>query len=685
MAEIDLMNPEADVSPPARLWQHTGGVNPPLPQWIADIWIQRGRPSVTVGESFGPEGQALLWFVSNWYSTRVPYRFGLPTELLTWLNATEVDVTEQISSRPALHGAIPCSAFKPITRFMRSVWKQRGRVPMPDDADRYYDFLAEFAFAALPASCAPAALLSREIVELLNTPAADEELPLTVGMLLYIKRSWPDEFRKLRKHGRERLLALSFKSLEGLLAIGDPRLIPAAVSAFWSQRPLPGQDATAFEYVAVSSVYSRETEQIDGKTIRNSFNADAILTNPGALLLSGPPADLPAMAMPETKIEDRAIVIYRDHVTTAGLSKAGESMGSALPGTGLPVFDLHFSLSRERLNAEAQQNRSLWVNARRKLHILNLNPEYVAECLYCNLGLVGLRDYIVGQFAWELSSISKVHEPGIAMVDEIWTGSRFLTRLYEACTGKPVITMGQVISGEIVRPLKQEQFGFSEDTFLFLCSFDAGSVIERKNPLGTIIAFQEAFPSGNERVGLIIKTRKLEHIQTEKDKVHWANAMALVGQDSRIRVVERTMTDYELSALYSMCGCFVSLHRSEGFGFGPAEAMAQGRPVIVTNYSGVCDFCTPENAKLVDYKMVAARPDEYPFLDSDRHYEWADPDLKAASAYMRQLAEDRAHGDEMGREARATILRQYSVEAVRQRYLTRLEQLGYGLSADSGA
>jgi hypothetical protein len=312
-AETDLMNPEADVSPPARLWRHPDDVSPPLPQWIKDVWIQRGRPSVPAGESFGPDGQALLWFVANWYSTRVPYRFGLPTELLTWLNTTEVDVTRQISSRPGLRGEIPCTAFKPITRFMRSVWEQRGRAPMPDNADPYYDFLAEFAFAALPTSCAPAALLPREIVELLNAPAADEELPLTVGMLLYIKRSWPDEFRKLHRHPRERLLALSFKALEGLLAIGDPRLIPAPVSAFWSQRPLPGQDATAFEYVAVSALYDRKGDQIDGKTIRNSFNADAILTNPGALLLSGPPADLPAIAMPETRIEDRHLSRSRDY------------------------------------------------------------------------------------------------------------------------------------------------------------------------------------------------------------------------------------------------------------------------------------------------------------------------------------------------------------------------------------
>jgi glycosyltransferase involved in cell wall biosynthesis len=684
--ETDCMHTESDVSPSTRLWRRAECTNPPLPQWIEDLWVQRGRPLVKGSEAFAPEGRALLWFVGNWYSIRVPYRFGLPEELLEWLNATDLDLTAQVQRSPGLHGSQPCGRFKPLTRFMRSVWERGGRVPSLENVDGYYDFLAEFVFAALPASNAPAALLPREIVDLLNAPAANDDLPLTVGMLLYIKRTCPIEYRKLREHGRDRILALSFHAVEGLLAIGDPRLIPATVSGFWSQRSLSPGVVTAFEYVAAMATNgSVQPGQSDEKVIRNWFRGHTAEQNPRALLFSGPPGDLPSAAGPEMQIQDRAILIYRDHVTTAGLSKAGASMGVALPGTGLPVFDLHFSLRRERLDAEAERNRNLWINSRRKLHILNLNPEYVPECSYCNLGMMGPRDYIVGQFAWELSVLSKAHEPGIAMVDEVWTGSRFLTRLYETSTKKPVVTMGQVISGRQVKPLKPEQFGFSESTFIFLCSFDASSVVERKNPLGAIAAFRNAFPRGTERAGLIIKTRNLEHLQTERDRAHWASALARIRSDSRIRVVDHTMTEDDLAGLYNTCGCFVSLHRSEGFGFGPAEAMAQGRPVIVTNYSGVCDFCTSETAELVGYRLIRVKEDEYPFLDPDRVYEWADPDLNAAAESMRRLAEDREHGERLGCAARALMLRDYSVEAVRSRYLARLEQLGFGMSADSGA
>ena len=56
--------------------------------------------------------------------------------------------------------------------------------------------------------------------------------------------------------------------------------------------------------------------------------------------------------------------------------------------------------------------------------------------------------------------------------------------------------------------------------------------------------------------------------------------------------------------MVASCDCYVSLHRSEGFGLTPAEAMYLGKPVIATAYGGVMEFMTPENAYLVDHTMT---------------------------------------------------------------------------------
>ena len=46
-------------------------------------------------------------------------------------------------------------------------------------------------------------------------------------------------------------------------------------------------------------------------------------------------------------------------------------------------------------------------------------------------------------------------------------------------------------------------------------------------------------------------------------------------------------------SLMASVDCFVSLHRSEGFGLGMAQSMYLGKPVIATGYSGNMDFMKP--------------------------------------------------------------------------------------------
>ncbi|PSJ05119.1 glycosyltransferase [Cyanobium sp. To12R1] len=48
----------------------------------------------------------------------------------------------------------------------------------------------------------------------------------------------------------------------------------------------------------------------------------------------------------------------------------------------------------------------------------------------------------------------------------------------------------------------------------------------------------------------------------------------------------------KLLALYGCCNVFLSLHRSEGFGRGMAEALQLGVDVITMAYGGNTDFCT---------------------------------------------------------------------------------------------
>ena len=81
-----------------------------------------------------------------------------------------------------------------------------------------------------------------------------------------------------------------------------------------------------------------------------------------------------------------------------------------------------------------------------------------------------------------------------------------------------------------------------------------------------------------------------------------------------IELMERYLEPREIAALIAKADCYVSLHRSEGFGLTLADSMALGTPVIATGYSGNMDFMDERNSYLVDWTrtLVGTDSDIYP-------------------------------------------------------------------------
>ena len=124
-----------------------------------------------------------------------------------------------------------------------------------------------------------------------------------------------------------------------------------------------------------------------------------------------------------------------------------------------------------------------------------------------------------------------------------------------------------------------------------------------------------------------------------------------------------------------LCDCYVSLHRSEGLGLTMAEAMALGKPVIATGYSGNVDFMTPENSYLVNYTVgaVPRGADPYP-----KGSPWAEPDLDDAAELMRRVYEAPREAAARGERAREDILTKHdpaSSGAVAARRLDEIRKL----------
>ena len=230
--------------------------------------------------------------------------------------------------------------------------------------------------------------------------------------------------------------------------------------------------------------------------------------------------------------------------------------------------------------------------------------------------------------------------PAFDTVDEVWTATDFIAEAVRAVDAKPVFTIPLPVPVPQYSPgITRARLGLPE-RFTFLFVFDFLSIVERKNPHGLIEAFKKAF-APDEGPVLVLKSINGELRLAELERLR-----AAVGNRQDVWIVDSYYTEEEKNALLGVCDCYVSLHRSEGLGLTMAEAMALGKPVVATGYSGNLHFMTPENSYLVDYARVPVPRgcEPYPTTAS-----WADPNLDQAAGYFREIFE---RPDETARRAR---------------------------------
>ena len=117
---------------------------------------------------------------------------------------------------------------------------------------------------------------------------------------------------------------------------------------------------------------------------------------------------------------------------------------------------------------------------------------------------------------------------------------------------------------------------------------------------------------------------------------------------------------------------YVSLHRSEGFGFGMAEAMALGKVVIGTDYSGSTDFLTEQTGYPIPYALRKVAPDEYVHTDGQV---WAEPDEAACAAAMRRVFIDREEAATKASAGQRLVLSRYGTDNVGRAVESRLNEI----------
>ena len=271
----------------------------------------------------------------------------------------------------------------------------------------------------------------------------------------------------------------------------------------------------------------------------------------------------------------------------------------------------------------------------------------------------------IGFWHWETASFPPEWHDRFGMLDELWVASDYVRDTIAAVAPIPVCTMPIPLVPPAVRALPRARFGIPPERFIWLFAFDMRSVIERKNPHAAIAAFREAFGSSSTRAHLVIKANHLEEYPEAAAQLR--AAVAAVGGT----LIEQTMSREQINGLFAMCDGYLSLHRSEGFGLTMAEAMALGKPVVATAYSGNMQFMNEQNSFPVHYTLIEIDREYGPYARGDC---WADPDIAHAAELLTLVVHDPI-GAARGHQAAIDIRNQFAPAVVARQMIARLETI----------
>ncbi|MDJ0530969.1 MAG: glycosyltransferase [Xenococcaceae cyanobacterium MO_207.B15] len=353
-----------------------------------------------------------------------------------------------------------------------------------------------------------------------------------------------------------------------------------------------------------------------------------------------------------------------------GVGHAGRMVAKSLKASEIATQGYNITFNVIARQEENSLDELLSSTIDGKVHIYNQNADqlkFVREHLGKTAGNPNLT---INMPFWELSKFPQAWVNHYQGINEIWAPSRFVQSALQNTLSIPVVWLPPAVTLDQFTSYPRSYFQLPDDAFLFHFNFDFSSYATRKNPTAAIEAYRRAFRHHSFSIptALVIKTRGYDPEGKNLQKL-----IEFTQDEPDIYILNQEMTYSETMALMNCCDCYVSLHRSEGFGYTPAEAMLLQKPVIATDYSGTKDFINIETGFPVSYRLIPVKENEYPFWEGQK---WAEPDLYHAAWLMRKIVTDEPETKAIAKLGQQKILNNYSCEYIGQLYKKRLQQIG---------
>ena len=566
----------------------------------------------------------------------------------------------------------------PMTRIMSKIWlDEKCRF----DLNKYQDYLKFLFFYADHIRnyfYYPDCLFPNFIFQYLNAPSASINnalLPLGVYMdelwqqRSFLHETYPDidSPRDQIAYAFDFIVTVKTQHSQDLVLNS---LIPPKVAEFFCSKAdeMGKKTVLAHMILSLKEQISQERQEIKENPLLNLAAENPALTVRSLNLLGVEKKE-------ERKSLADGVDIIGPYKSKSGLGHNVVMSQQALELKGVPHTLGDFSLNDATIN---NGKMAMAGQGKNRIKLMHVQPDNLPEMIAFFQREKAADEYYIGFFAWETNHQPEAHYLGIQMVDEIWVPTEYVAESFHKVTDNPVIAMPHAIEINEAVVWERSYFGLAEEDYLFHFSFDLHSWVDRKNPNAVVEAFQKAFPH-NPGVKLVIKARNgynYRHISSNP-LGSWERVLEKQAIDDRIIIINDELSHDEAMNLIRCCDCYISLHRSEGFGYTVAEAMLLGKPCITTGYSGNLEYCDTDNCFLVEYDEVFIQPDQYIFYKGGQV--WAEPRVEHAARLMQFVCENPAKAAEVGQKARTHIQENFSLGNMAGRYTKRLGEINQHL------
>lgn len=349
----------------------------------------------------------------------------------------------------------------------------------------------------------------------------------------------------------------------------------------------------------------------------------------------------------------------------SGYAQASQDYLYALLGSdkyNLSLLPLNTSI--EQLTCSAERLKTLMSMSQHKL-----KPDYqVFHCIPEMQRRVRRIKKSIGFGTFETLQPPEVWIPILNENTAVICPSKFNMEVFkEAGITVPLYHIPHAIDTNLYNPSVSPQEKRDKFTFLFF-----GTWKKRKGWPQLFEAFFKEFDK-NDNVQILMKTDKIAGSQ--RDIALLKDSLGLSKKETAPIIYEgRVLNEQELPKFIKSADCLISPTLGEGFGIPGMQALALEVPIIITNYSGCCDYATEETATLIEPNGFILL-NELDQINQFHNKKWAHITADSVGKAMRQVMSNYTLAKNKAKIGSAFVSTNYNYSTIAEKFDRMIESL----------